>query len=227
MELDRYQKLAFWPMTILSLLFLFIFCATNFHLDFAEDNKRLFELADNAVWIIFVLDYLIMVLLSQNKSFFIRTHIPHLVVVAIPFLRVLRVGRLVLMLTNLLGMMKNRILVSIPVYVVSSAALFVLIGAAAIYDAEYQAENSSIKTPKDAFWWAGALIFSYFYNETPPVTENGRFYGFLLTLCGLSIVGTITATFAGWLISQVREIESENEKILEKLNNIEKLVSKR
>lgn len=225
-KLTRYQKLANVPMISFSLIFLFIFCSTNFHFEYAEKNKTLFNVADNVIWIIFVADYIAMLLLSENKRHFLRTHILQLIVVAIPFLRVLRLARLVVMLTNILGMMKSKILVSIPVYVLSSAALFVLIGASAIYDAEYQAEGSSIDSRRDAFWWAGALIFSYFYNETPPVTESGRLYGFLLTLCGLSIVGTITATFAGWLINQVREIESENEKILEKLESIEKKISK-
>lgn len=225
MKLDRYQKLANVPMIILSLIFLFVFCSTNFHFEFADNNSSLFNLADNVIWAIFVLDYIVMLFLSDNKSQFLRTHILQLIVVAVPFLRVLRLARLVVMLTNILGLMKSKILVSIPVYVLSSAALFVLIGASAIYDAEYQAEGSSIQTRRDAFWWASALIFSYFYNETPPITESGRLYGFLLTLCGLSIVGTITATFAGWLINQVREIESENEKIFEKLESIERKIS--
>lgn len=225
MTLSRYQKIAFWPMTLLSFTFLFVFCATNFHLAIADENSKLFSLIDNVIWAIFALDYLVMLFLADKKVHFLKTHIPQLVIVVVPFLRVLRVARLVLMLTHLLGMMKNRILVSIPVYVLSASALFVLIGAAAIYDAEYLDPSSGIKNRGDAFWWAGALIFSYFYNETPPVTEAGRLYGFLLTLCGLSIVGTITATFAGWLISQVREIESDSNKILEKLEQIEKKLS--
>lgn len=225
MNLDRYQKVVFWPLTVLSVAFLFVFCASNFHLEVAEQNSQFFGLIDKLIWAIFVLDYVIMFSLAEKKGNFLKTHIPHLVVVVVPFLRVLRVARLVLMLTNLLGMMKNRILVSIPIYVLSSSALFILIGAAAIYDAEYKDPSSGIKTHRDAFWWAGALIFSYFYNETPPVTEAGRLYGFLLTLCGLSIVGTITATFAGWLISQVKEIESDSNKILEKLEQIERKLS--
>ena len=222
MKLKRYQELANVPMIILSLVFLFIFCSTNFHFEFADKNSTLFNVADNLIWAIFVADYLAMLFLAESKGQFLKTHLPQLIVVAVPFLRVLRLARLVLMLTNILGMMKSKILVSIPVYVFSSAALFILIGASAIYDAEYQAEGSSINSRKDAFWWAGALIFSYFYNETPPITESGRLYGFLLTLCGLSIVGTITATFAGWLINQVREIESDNNVILAKLETIEK-----
>ncbi len=222
MSEDKYKKLAFWPITILSFAFLFVFCATNFHLEIAESNKALFSIADNIIWVAFVLDYLAMLALSKNKVIFFKTHIPHLIVAAVPFLRVVRVGRIILMLANMLGMMKNRILVSIPVYITSSAALFILLGASAIYDAEYQVENANIKNRGDAFWWAGAIIFSYYYGERFAVTDEGRFYGFLLTLCGLSIIGTITATFAGWLISQVREIESDNNAILLKLEAMEK-----
>ncbi len=225
MSLAQYQRIAFWPLTLLSFTFLFVFCASNFHFAIADDNSEVFGLIDNLIWGIFVVDYLIMFFLAEKKVNFLKTHVPQLIVVVVPFLRVLRVARLILMLTNLLGMVKNRILVSIPVYALSASALFVIIGAAAIYDAEYADPGSSIKTRGDAFWWAGALIFSYFYNETPPVTEAGKFYGFLLTLCGLSIVGTITATFAGWLIAQVKEIESDSTKILEKLEQIERKLS--
>ena len=222
MSEEKYKKIAFWPITILSFAFLFVFCATNFHLEIAESNKELFSVADNIIWAAFVLDYLAMLALSKNKLLFFKTHIPHLIVAMVPFLRVVRVGRIILLLANMLGMLKNRILVSIPVYTASSAALFILLGASAIYDAEYKAEGANINTRGDAFWWAGAIIFSYYYGERFAVTDEGRLYGFLLTLCGLSIIGTITATFAGWLISQVREIESDNHAILVKLEAMEK-----
>lgn len=224
-QLDRYKRFMFIPLSGLSLVFLYLYVSSNFHFAIAENNQSLFEVANNLVWGIFALDYLIMLFLSTNKINFVRDHKIHLLVVFVPFLRVLRIGLLIVMLASLLGQLKNRILISIPAYTLTATTLFTLIGAASVYDAEYQTENGNIKTPQDALWWAAVTIFTVGYGDKFPVTGEGRIYGVGLMLCGIAIVGTVTATFAGWLISQIREVESENSKILSKLEAIEKRLS--
>lgn len=224
-QLDRYKRFVFIPLSGLSLVFLYLYVASNFHFAIAEENRRLFEVANNLIWGIFAFDYLIMLFLSPNKLSFVRDHKIHLLVVFVPFLRVLRIGLLIVMLTSLLGQLKNRILISVPAYTLTATTLFTLIGAASVYDAEYQTENGNIKSPQDALWWAAVTIFTVGYGDRFPVTSEGRIYGVGLMLCGIAIVGTVTATFAGWLISQIREVESENSKILSKLEAIEKKLS--
>lgn len=222
LKLERYKQVMFIPLSGLSVIFLYLYVATNFHFSIVQENKTLFETANNLIWAIFAADYLVMLLLSPNKKNFIRGHKIHLLVVFVPFLRVLRIGLLIVMLTSLLGQLKNRILVSVPAYTLTATSLFTLIGAASVFDAEYQAENGNIKTPQDALWWAAVTIFTVGYGDKFPVTGEGRIYGVGLMLCGIAIVGTVTATFASWLISQIREVESENSKILSKLEAIEK-----
>ena len=221
-RLERYKQVMFLPLSFLSLIFLYLYVATNFHFLIVQENKTLFEVANNLIWAIFAADYLVMLLLSPNKRSFIRGHKVHLLVVFVPFLRVLRIGLLIVMLTSLLGQLKNKILISVPAYTLTATSLFTLIGAASVFDAEYQAENGNIKTPQDALWWAAVTIFTVGYGDKFPVTGEGRIYGVGLMLCGIAIVGTVTATFASWLISQIREVESENSKILSKLEAIEK-----
>ena len=221
MRIEKYSRITFWPMAVLSIAFLYFYCVSNFHLAIAESHPTLFSVADNVIWAIFIIDYLILLGLSESKWLFFRTHIFHLVVVALPFLRVLRIGLLILMLTKTLGQLKNRILISIPVYTIVATGLFALLGAASVYDAEYQSDGSNIKTPQDAFWWAAVTIFTVGYGDKFPVTGQGRLYGVGLMICGIAIVGTVTATFAGWLIGQIREVESENIEILKKLEKIE------
>lgn len=222
---EKYKKVMFVPLSLLSLVFLYLFVSTNFHLQIAVQNQSLFEFGNIVVWGLFALDYLVMFVLSPNKLKFVREHKIHLLVVFVPFLRVLRIGLLIVMLTSILGQLKNRILISVPIYTFTATTLFTLIGAASVFDAEYQSENGNIKTPQDAMWWAAVTIFTVGYGDKFPVTGEGRIYGVGLMLCGIAIVGTVTATFAGWLISQIREVESENNKILNKLEAIEKKLS--
>lgn len=191
----------------------------------AEENKFLFDMINKIVWIAFIVDYIVMLFLSRNKLHFFKSHLFHLIVVAVPFLRVLRIAMLVLMLNNVLGVIKNRVLVSVPIYISIAATLFVFIGSASVFDAEYDLENSNIRTSEDAIWWAVVTMFTVGYGDKFPISTEGRIYAVGLMLVGITIVGTITATFAGWLISQLREVESENQKILAKIEEINSKLS--
>jgi voltage-gated potassium channel len=207
MNLDRYKEIAFWPITFVSILFLFIFCATNFKFPIAENNESIFRWLNLAVWAIFVVDFILMLLLSTDKKIFIKHHWFHLIVVLVPFLRSLRIALLILMLMNVISKLKNRILISISVYASVTAALFVLLGAASVYNAEIANGSANIKTREDAFWWAIVTIFTVGYGDRYPVTSEGRLIGSGLMIAGIAIVGSITATFAGWIISQIKTNE--------------------
>src|ERR1700758_3555844 len=53
-----------------------------------------FAVIDYMVWALFILEYLIKLYLSPSRSHFFKTHILDLLIVAVPFFRPLRVGRL-------------------------------------------------------------------------------------------------------------------------------------
>lgn len=224
MSIETYKKVTYWPMNFFAICFLYVYCAVNFHLDVVTQAPFLFSTADSVIWVVFILDYLLMLILTEQKKAFFKSHVPQLLVVLVPFLRVLRVSLLILFLVNVLGNIKNRILVSIPIYTSLATTLFVIIGAASVYDAEHTAEGANIKTREDALWWAVVTIFTVGYGDRFPVTSEGRLYGVGLMACGIAVVGTVTASFAGWLITQIREVENENKIILQKLDKLQQIL---
>ena len=209
MELEKYKNLAFWPITIASLGFLFIFCSTNFHTSLANKYEELFSILSYFIWIMFILDYLLMFTFSEAKLQFVKSHWVHLIVVFLPFLRILRLALIIFLMTNLFGNLKNRILVSVPVYASITATLFILLASASVFDAEYLVDESNIKTIEDSIWWSVVTIFTVGYGDRYPVTSEGRLIGAGLMIAGIAIVGSVTATLAAWIISQIRS----NEKI--------------
>ena len=167
-----------------------------------------------------------MMVLSEDKAKFFRKYLLDLLLVLLPFLRILRVIRIGTLFFRKMESVKRSYVISIPVYTVGSAILFIILGASAVYDSEYLNNNSNIKTPSDAIWWAIVTIFTVGYGDKFPITAEGRLYATGLMICGIAVVGSVTATFATWLVSQVREVETEQKMIIDKLNEISQKLDK-
>lgn len=227
MDLESYKKRALWPLAILSLIFSIAFVVSSFQLEFATNNHHIFRRLDEALWVVFTIDYLIMLGLSPKKWKFIRTHLLDLVLVVLPFFRILRVLRLIVLIARVAQTFRSKFYLTLPYYAVGAATLLVILGSAAIYDIEYGQPNAQIKSPSDALWWAVVTVTTVGYGDVYPVTHLGRLLGTGMILCGVALVGTITASFAGWVISQIREVENENSEIKKELQEIKNLLKSR
>lgn len=226
MKLETYRKRAFWPLNILAILFVIAFVMNNFHVQIAKDHETIFQTFDNLVWALFSIDYLIMLYLAVSRKRFIKTHVLDLILVVFPFIRIFRVFRLISLLTKQVQTVKEKIYLTVPIYTATAAAILILLGGAAIYDIEYSLDNSNIKTPSDAIWWAAVTITTVGYGDRFPVSDEGRLLGVALMICGIAVVGTVTASFAGWLISHVKEVEDETEHIKAELTEIKNILKR-
>jgi voltage-gated potassium channel len=223
---SKYQQLTSLPLLVLSFVFLAIFVSSNFHLGIAENNSDLFSLLNLIIWVVFALDFVTLFALANEKRSFLKSHWIDLALVLLPFLRVLRIVRIGMLFFRKLDFFKEKLMITIPIYTVSSTILFTVLGASAVYDAEYANPDGNIKTPVDALWWSVVTVFTVGYGDKFPITSEGRWYAVGLMVCGIAVVGSVTATFASWLISQVKEVESEQEKILDTLEEIKRKLEK-
>ena len=203
MQIETYKKIALWPLTILSFIFLWGYLAESFDFNIALENPRFFSVLNISLWLVFALDYLVMLTLSKNKSEFFKTHLIDLVLVLIPFLRPLRALRILLMFERVITGIQNKIYVSIPLYVVSAATLIVLLAGGAIYEAEGQIQDSNIKSPEDALWWAAVTVTTVGYGDKFPISSEGRWIAVGLMITGIAVVGSITASLAAWIVQKV------------------------
>jgi len=97
----------------------------------------------------------------------------------------------------------------IVAYVVATAGLVLLVSALAMLEAERHNPQANIYTFGDALWWAVTTMSTVGYGDRYPTTTDGRVVGVGLMLAGIALLGVITATFASWLIGQVRATETE------------------
>ena len=138
-------------------------------------------------------------------------HPLELVVLVLPMLRPLRVLRLVTLLRVLNRTAAGNLRGRVAIYVSVGSSLIAFVAALAVLDAERGADGAAITTFGDAIWWACTTMTTVGYGDLYPVTTAGRFIGVGLMIGGIALLGTVTATFASWLVEAVREEAEETE----------------
>jgi voltage-gated potassium channel len=142
-----------------------------------------------------------------------RTHVLDLLIIAIPMLRPLRVLRAVRLvrLGALVGIAHTRaersLHVRVATYAVTTILVLLAVAAAAMNDAEREAENGNIKGFGDALWWAATTVTTVGYGDRYPTTVGGRLVAVALMVAGIALLGVVTATIATWFVDRLRRVQ--------------------
>jgi len=153
-------------------------------------------------WAMFIADYLVRLFLARQRWLWFRTHLFALAFAVIP---VLRLVRLLQVLTKLPGMKPTRgalLRTQIIVYGAGASVLLVFVASLSVLDAERHAPDASITTFGIAMWWSCVTVTTTGYGDYTPVTAAGRWVGVGLMLGGVALAGVITATLASWVVER-------------------------
>ena len=175
------------------------------------------EYLSATIWIIFIIDFLIKLILAPNKISFLKKNWLTAISLLIPALRIFRVFRFIRLLRGLRGIRLIRVVSSINRTMKSLAATmrrrafgYVLLltlvvtfaGAAAMFAIEKPAPG--FDSYWMALWWTAMRVITA-GSEYNPVTPEGRGLAFLLALFGYTIFGYVTATIATFFIGRDAE----------------------
>jgi voltage-gated potassium channel len=83
--------------------------------------------------------------------------------------------------------------------------LLVSVATLAVLQAERGHPDAHITDFGQAVWWAITTITTVGYGDMYPVTTTGRVIAALLMIGGISLVGSITATIASWIVQSVAD----------------------
>ena len=200
-----------WSLTLtfLAVLFLLVFSVPAFVLDLSNEAQSLIELIQWICWFAFALDLVIGLLTSRSKKEYLRKHPLELISVLLPFLRPLRLMRVI----SFGGLALQKIAMgkqfAITIKVALTAIFVSYIAAVQITISERDVEGSNIKTFSDGLWWAVTTVTTVGYGDRFPTTPEGRILAVMLMLVGISLVGVITASVASWFVRLSQE-ESKN-----------------
>jgi voltage-gated potassium channel len=196
-------------LTVAAVLFLAAYAWPILDIELSEGWHTVCDLISWAAWAMFAVDYAARLVLSRTRWRFVRTHLLDLIVLALPLLRPLRLLRLV----PLLAVLNRRAGMSlhgrVAAYVGGASVMVVFVAALAALDAERDAPNANITSYGDAVWWAMTTVTTVGYGDRYPVTVTGRFVAGALMLCGIALLGVVTATLASWMLARIRDIEQD------------------
>jgi len=194
-----------------------------------------------AIWVIFIIDFLIKLFLAPAKIKFLKANWLTAISLLIPALRVFRIFRFIRLLRGLKGIRVVRIVSSLNRSMKSLAAtmqrrafgyvfLVTLIvtfaGAAGMYALEKP--NPGFHSYGMALWWTVMRVITA-GNEFNPVTAEGRGLGLLIAIFGYTIFGYMTATFATFFIgrdAEEKDAPVAGAKDIEALKNVILTLSK-
>jgi voltage-gated potassium channel len=207
---DAFAKAVDVPMLVVTLLWLPVLIVpliVPLHGPMAET----FATIDYIVWALFALEYLIKLSLAPQRGYFVRTHLLDLLIVAVPFFRPLRMGRLV----RLLRLVRVGIVVAEALrrgksilthngfhFVVLAAGTLVFACAGLVTIAERSTKGANIHDFGQGLWWAIVTVTTVGYGDRYPITAFGHGVAVLLMLVGIGLIGTLTATVASYFVQE-------------------------
>jgi voltage-gated potassium channel len=212
MTQERWNELTEHPITASAIIFLIAYAwdVLGDHTGFAD---AITETIMWIVWVVFVVDYVVNLVLAPQRLKWFFTHFYEFLIVVLPLLRPLRLLRLVTLFVVLQRIAGVRLRGRLAIYIVGSSLLLLFIASLAILDAERHADGASITTWWDAIWWSFVTFLTVGYGDFTPVTLDGRLVAIGLMVAGLSLLGIVTATLAGWLVEKVADNEKREERL--------------
>lgn len=205
----KVEKLWSPILTALAVLFLIAFSIPAFVTDLTDQARSAIEIIQWVCWLAFALDLILGLATSRDKKEYLLKHPLEIASVLLPFLRPLRLMRVISFGSLALQKIAMGKQFAITVKVAVTAVFVSYIAAVQITISERSVEGSNIKTFGDGLWWAVTTVTTVGYGDRFPTTTEGRILAVMLMLVGISLVGVITASVASWFVRLSQE-ESSN-----------------
>ena len=211
-NLQRWERHAEWPLAAAALLFLGLFSVQVLAQPHGREAHILWAV-DWAIWGLFVLDYIVRFSLAPNRWHWFIRHLIDFAIVTLPFVRPLRLLRLLVLIEVLQKAVGDAFRGRIVVYTVSGVVLLIYTASLAVFEKERYLHGATINSFGKAIWWSITTVTTVGYGDVYPVTDAGRIIAVLLMIGGISLVGVVTASLASWIIQSVAEEETATQAV--------------
>jgi voltage-gated potassium channel len=232
--LERFQRQTAVPMLILAVASLPLI-VVPFLLDLSPTaNSTLFAI-DWFIWAAFALEYGVRLYLAPEKWIFIKANVIDVIVVALPFLRplrvvrsakvlrVLRLGRATAIVARAVDALRDVLARHRFNYTLLVAMIATIGGAFMVLELERSAPGANILTLPDALWWAITTVTTVGYGDKFPTTGAGRAIAAVLMVLGIALFGFIAASVSAMFVRKdvSKDVNPQFDEINARLERIE------
>lgn len=201
---DSWSRYTTWPMFVLSLVFvglsgLVIAKPKGFPYEYSAHIITIVMV----LWVLFIVDFVVRMVLSQHPPRFIKTHLFELASLVIPYLRPFLLLRYIWKLKFFSRFGAQGIRIRAAVSIILFAFFFVYTISTAVWVIERVNPKANIVNWGDAMWWGFTTITTVGYGDYTPVTNGGRSLAVLLMIGGIFVVGVTSATVISSLSDQI------------------------
>jgi voltage-gated potassium channel len=197
-------------LTILAVCFLVSYSYPAFDENVSVSTQKIIEFVQWLCWMAFAGDLIYGIWKAEDKKTFLKKHPLEIASVGLPFLRPLRLIRVI----SFGGLALQKIAIgrqmAITVKFALSSVFISYIAAIQITISERSVESSNIKNFNDGLWWAVTTVTTVGYGDRYPTTTEGRILAVILMITGISLVGVITASVAAWFVKMSQEDSINN-----------------
>lgn len=187
-------------LTLLAVIFLFLFSYPAFDASISTETQSNLDVLQISIWAIFALDLAHGIWKAESKLVYIKGHPLEIASVLLPFLRPLRLLRVI----SFAGLAIQKIAIgrqfSITFKVLLTTVFIAYVSAVQITVLERDSTGSNIRNFGDGLWWAITTVTTVGYGDRFPTTVEGKFLAVFLMMMGISLVGVITASVAAWFV---------------------------
>jgi len=201
MDLARWERLVEGPLNVAAFVFLIAYSWRVIG-DLQGSAALLANAIILATWLVYLVSYLVSLALAADHGYWFRTHLLELLVVAIPALRPLRLLQYV-RIRRFERTVGDAFRSRVSVYLAATIALLVYMATLAVLDAERSAPGANITNFGNGLWWSLVTVTSVGYGDYYPVTLQGRIVASGLMLCGIGMLGLVTAALASWIVEKI------------------------
>ena len=212
--LQRVERLTELPLLLLSFAMIPLLLGPIMW-ELSDYDESLFFTLDVFIWAIFAADLIVKLAIAPNRIAYARRHWLEVLIVLIPFIRPLRILRLVVFGARAFG--GARRLVNVDFLLVYAIGMVII---AATFVTSVERGHDSITSFPDALWWSFVTVTTVGYGDLSPVTPIGRAIAIVLMLVGIGLFGGLTANLASAIVKSEDNVEDKVDSLLEEIREL-------
>ena len=208
-RLKRIERATELPMLALALLMVPLLILP-FTTELSAQADQWFLIADYAIWAAFTIEFGVKLLVAPRRLAYIRAHPFEAAMVVVPFLRPLRLMRLLMLLRLAVALGLNTRLIRRfflrrgTGFVLACLLVAIVGGGTLTFIAEQNHANGQITSLGDSYWWAVVTMTTVGYGDYAPVTPLGRGVAGFLMVFGIAALSITTASVAALMTQQTQ-----------------------